>query len=791
MSILGAARSAYSAGLSLLPVRNDGSKAPDVTSWRECQTVRPNEDQMRAFAFGQRSGMGMVSGAGSRYRECWDFDEAKTFDAFIEAATSCELQDVVQRIRAGYEDETPGGGRRWIVTYPDSVDWQDCTLARRSGQDGEPKIKTLIELPTFSIVAPSNGGTHPTGRPYVRVSGSFDTIATYTLAERTALIELARSFDQMPRRQQRVPAAPKTDAPGGDLRPGDDFNARTLWSALLEPAGWTEVFARGDVSFWRRPDKTFGISATTNFGDSDLFYPFTSSTEFSPETSYSKFGAYALLKHGGDFGKAALALSKQGYGDQDETTAKDSVPTEPSTPRTLSETETTFARWIRDDDLIPTRAVLAAYVANRQLEGDPVWLMLVGGSGVGKTERLIPLAIMPDVVLESSITGPAALLSGTARKERTKDATGGLLRKVPEGGGVLVLKDFTSIIDMHRESRAEVLAALREVFDGRWDRSIGSDGGRTLTWEGRLGLLAGCTTAIDSAHSVMSVMGTRFLLVRLTGDPDIAGSAFDHVGEETSMREALRDSVRGLLEHLPGQPFDKANIRTPIIALASYVARARSPVDRDQRGDIRLVLDPEAPTRITKMLVQLWQASGLLGLDQASAWEMVCRVGMDSIPKLRRAALDYLATCPAPATTTDVAEAVEHPRQTTRRSLEDLTAHQVIVRTPGGQGRADCWALAAQTRRWLDETVPVLSEQEESDAATVPVSSEEGLPGVATVPGSSEETYTSTASGSISKDTEHVLDDKAGKVARPVLTSDGKPFVFDPTTAFGDPKERK
>ena len=110
------------------------------------------------------------------------------------------------------------------------------------------------------------------------------------------------------------------------------------------------------------------------------------------------------------------------------------------------------------------------YVANRKLDGDPVWLMLVGGSGVGKTERLIPLAVMRDVVLESSITGPAALLSGTAKKERAKNATGGLLRKLPEGGGMLLLKDFTSIIDMHRDARAEVLAALREIYDGRWDR---------------------------------------------------------------------------------------------------------------------------------------------------------------------------------------------------------------------------------------------------------------------------------------------------------------------------------
>ena len=37
---------------------------------------------------------------------------------------------------------------------------------------------------------------------------------------------------------------------------------------------------------------------------------------------------------------------------------------------------------------------------------------------------------------------------------------------------------------MNRDTRAEVLAALREVYDGRWSRNVGTDGGRTLDWTG-------------------------------------------------------------------------------------------------------------------------------------------------------------------------------------------------------------------------------------------------------------------------------------------------------------------
>src|SRR5204862_286720 len=41
-------------------------------------------------------------------------------------------------------------------------------------------------------------------------------------------------------------------------------------------------------------------------------------SSFEPETSYTKFGAYAVLNHGSDFSKAALSLARQGFGAQDD-----------------------------------------------------------------------------------------------------------------------------------------------------------------------------------------------------------------------------------------------------------------------------------------------------------------------------------------------------------------------------------------------------------------------------------------------------------------------------------------
>jgi hypothetical protein len=394
----------------------------------------------------------------------------------------------------------------------------------------------------------------------------------------------------------------------------------------------------------------------------------------------------------------------------------------PPPPCSLADAEKEYSRWLHDDDPVPTRAVLAAYVANMCLDGDPVWLMLVGGSGVGKTERIMPVTAMPNVVLSSTITGEAGLLSATPRRDRADNATGGLLKQLGEHG-MLILKDFTSVLSMSRDARAAVLAALREVYDGRWDRNYGSDGGQTLTWKGKCGLLAGCTTAIDSAHSVLAAMGTRFVFVRLPRSDlgKISRSALEHMGKEQEMRSGLAEVTAGLLANLPGQPHPLGpEVTSALVGLACLASQARSPVQRDWKGEIELVLDAEAPTRLIKQLGQIWRACGMLGLGTIGSWEVVRRAGVDSVPKLRGSIIRYLAASDSPQSTTDVANNVDHPTRSALRALEDLSAHGVVTRITAGQGHAHTWGLSDRARGWYDVTgtLPEMADASPDDRCT-------------------------------------------------------------------------
>jgi hypothetical protein len=410
----------------------------------------------------------------------------------------------------------------------------------------------------------------------------------------------------------------------------------------------------------------------------------------------------------------------------------------------IEEYEKVYTKWLWATDLVPVRAALAHYVANEILDGDPVNLMVVGGSGSGKTEDVRPIGELPHCRFVSSITSEAALLSASRGGD---DATGGILVAIGTHG-VLVIKDFTTILQMRRESREQVIAALREVADGFWARDAGFEGGRHLEWHGKIGILAASTTAIDSAHSIMATMGARWLFVRKQeADRDeLALRALQDSGREEQMRGELVEAVRTLFDSQLRRPHDVTYpVERGLVALANLTTVARSPVERDYRRIIVMVHDREAPTRVVKALAQMYRACGVIGLDEADSWEVVQRLAADSMPKIRRCIVRTLMTnrqqpdpsdtspvAPLPhgtydyrklqddakngvrppdetwtwASTSDVATSCQLPRSTVKEALEDLMVHGLAKQWQQEDGeevktRPYWWRLSDEALTWL------------------------------------------------------------------------------------------
>src|SRR5262249_1158371 len=131
----------------------------------------------------------------------------------------------------------------------------------------------------------------------------------------------------------------------------------------------------------------------------------------------------------------------------------------------------------------------------------------------GKSELLNAFLGLPGIIETGPVSGLGALLSGSKRKDRNPDSTGGLLRQVGSRG-CLIMKEFGSLLSMPPDTMREVIGAFREIYDGRWTRPVGTDGARVEHWEGKLAFLTGSTESVDRHHVVMSEFGERFVYYR-------------------------------------------------------------------------------------------------------------------------------------------------------------------------------------------------------------------------------------------------------------------------------------
>ena len=289
---------------------------------------------------------------------------------------------------------------------------------------------------------------------------------------------------------------------------------------------------------------------------------------------------------------------------------------------TVDDVIAAFQKHLYLNDATVIEAVLGAVAANHLQGFDPVWLLVVGSSGGGKTEILRPLTTLPHVHLAATLT-MAGLLSGSSKRDRGKDATGGLLRQVGDFG-IIVPKDFTSVLTMSGDRRDELLSALREIYDGEWVRHVGTDGGQMLAWKGKVGMIGAVTKAIDSAHRVTSVMGERFLNVRLPADSGAhkARKALTRGQSPTRMRADLSEAVAALFDETSNrQPRQLAEDEVEtLIERASFVATARSGVERDSYSrEVELILDTETPTRLALQLAALLAGLDVIGVGRPRA----------------------------------------------------------------------------------------------------------------------------------------------------------------------------
>ena len=384
---------------------------------------------------------------------------------------------------------------------------------------------------------------------------------------------------------------------------------------------------------------------------------------------------------------------------------------------------------------LPFYATLGAVIGTHLDAHQPVWLMQVGPPGCGKS---LMLSLVKDLKHADTLTpimselgnptGLAAFL--TARKPSKKNtkghvstATGGILNKLGDFG-IITAKDFTTILQKQPDTKAEIIAALREIYDGDWTRPTGSDGGESLTWgPGKVGFIGCVTNAIDRHYSVISELGDRWLYWRwpMNAQHSRLAAMYAMTNKEGFYKPyaAMIESYlhyKGLRRHMQLESALGEHDLDRIFEMASLLSHCRINVQRDPYHKHDFATPQiESENRSASGMVNIYNGMIWAGVSVLDSWKVLYRLLIDSIPATRSRIITALLRG-NPMYTTEIAKFVPCGVPTASYALEDLELGGVVERQAtigAGPGVKQFWSLSQSTQRVLNRVAQFIEAKEE------------------------------------------------------------------------------
>ena len=326
MRLADVARTWLASGVSCIPIQANQTKRPAVR-WADYQVTAPSLGQVDEWwGNGNPYGLALICGSVSGNLEMLELEGRATSGEFLSKimvqVQHLDIVDLWYRLTAdGYSEMSPSGGLHLLYRIIDNEVPGNTKIAHN--EDGLVLAETRGEG-GYVITAPTPGTCHPSGEAWELLTGTYGQLPEVTWRERCLLHEAIRlALDNPPPDPSPTPQLPAVlprpplGSSTAGLSPGDHFEQATDWAEILEPHGWLLESQQGHTRHWTRPgkDRREGASATTGHADDrDRLYVFSTSTVFRQETPVTKFAAYTILNHGGDFHAAAVELKRQGFG---------------------------------------------------------------------------------------------------------------------------------------------------------------------------------------------------------------------------------------------------------------------------------------------------------------------------------------------------------------------------------------------------------------------------------------------------------------------------------------------
>lgn len=355
--------------------------------------------------------------------------------------------------------------------------------------------------------------------------------------------------------------------------------------------------------------------------------------------------------------------------------------------------------------LIDCLALTSAVVYSAQLQGEPLWLYVIGDPGRGKSLVLESTLGSSKCVYRTSVTHKA-FISGF----RIEGNDHALLAQLP--GRALIVKDYSNVLSLPHIEQDQLVSLLREAYDGKVCRNWGNNVYREYPPPGsehndcRFAFVAGVTKEIHARSH--AGLGERFLKYEIpcTEQDNMAAmmAAIDD-SWKTHERQILRSAAVGAFLDRPIDfrklPSIPRWFKERLISLSQFVGYARSPVSRT-KGDLDYSPAPESGTRILKQLLKLSQSlCYVLNLEEANeeVYRIIKKVAWDTSHSWRRDLMITLFHQDTLLDTNEVTEASGLSLGTAHRQLHDMRALKIA--TARKQDGHMFWSLNERSRNLI------------------------------------------------------------------------------------------
>jgi hypothetical protein len=373
-----------------------------------------------------------------------------------------------------------------------------------------------------------------------------------------------------------------------------------------------------------------------------------------------------------------------------------------------------YRQWLTLNNPEVLEVVYGAAFANR-IDVDPLWLFLVAAPGGSKTEILMSLSAADKMVTTTSLT-PPALISG----HNSGAGDPSLIPKL--NGKTLVIKDFTTILNMNITARDEIFGILRDSYDGKTEKLFGN--GVHRKYESKFGILAGVTPAIEGYAAMSGVLGERFIKYkikqpgRIHVGEDVIMRAIMNICKENKMREELQSIGNEVLSREIKLPDDVPTFDTmaaeKIRSLAMWVASLRGVVSREKYTQ-QVTFKPiaEIGTRLAKQFMGLALGIAIYRQEKTvsdAVIKTICQVAKDTAPDRVEEVVKQLYLNRITSTgdigyyqVLQIAEWAAFPQQTIRYMLEDLYMLHIVKKQILEKGKQG-WRLSDQVIKLIQDT---------------------------------------------------------------------------------------